>query len=163
MIAINIIHFLERFKTPIENLSNENRFILYKNLYCYAREGNEIVAELLQKEARKNGVPQIEIDNILKNIKFDSDGYIEVYRGINSCNEASGALSSSYTLSKDKAVWFSERFGKEKVVDTISIKVKLEDIIFFDNGREEQEVFIKDEKLNKCYCGGTNNRFSKNR
>lgn len=148
----NYNSFFEKFETPIENLSNEDRFILYKNLYCYAREGNAIIAELLQDEVKKNGVPQIEIDNILRNVKFDSDGCVEVYRGVNSYNEASrGMLGSSYTLSEEKAIWFSERFGQENQIDVTCIGVKLEDIIFFDNGREEQEVFIKDETIKRYY------------
>lgn len=135
--------FLEKFEKPIENLSYEDKMDLYKELYTGSDECNEDIADLLQGEVLKNGVSEREIKNIAENIKFDSNGYVAVFRGINRYNDY--MYGSSYTLSEEKAKWFSTKFGDEE--DVISIRVKLEDIIFYDNSREEQEVFITDEAV----------------
>lgn len=134
-------NFLNEFQVPIGKLNNDDKFILYKNLYTSAKEGNSYIAELLQKEVKKNGVPQVEINNITKNVIFDSNEQVIAYRGINQWNIVTG---SSYTLDKEKAIWFSNRFDEERN-NVIGFKVKLKDIIFYDNERKEQEVFLTDE------------------
>lgn len=73
---------------------------------------------------------------------------VTVYRGINQY----GAVNEcSWTLSKDTAVWFSHRFldkteyeGNSKVY---SMVVDKSDIMFYNNDRNESEVYIPIEKV----------------
>ena len=73
---------------------------------------------------------------------------VTVYRGINQY----GAVNEcSWTLSKDTAVWFSHRFldkaeyeGNSKVY---SMVVDKSDIMFYNNDRNEYEVYIPIDKV----------------
>lgn len=134
--------FLERFETPIENLNNDDKAELYKDLYTNVKYQNITIPNLILSHYEDEGMSSREIKNILDNVEFDDKGEVMVYRGINKYNTIDG---SSYTLSKEKAKWFSTRFDDEENV--ISAKVKLEDIIFYSNNREEQEVFLTDSKV----------------
>lgn len=140
--------FIKDYEKEIKKLSHEDRFFLLKELYISSKEGNWFGAELLQLEVScYGGVPEKEIDNIKKNINFDSAGYLTVYRGLNQNNDIYG---SSYTLDKDRALWFSTRFKekpeKPKIIEMI---VTLNDIIFYSNSRKEQEIFLLDQTIGR--------------
>ncbi|NRT34116.1 transposase [Clostridium beijerinckii] len=134
--------FLEKFEAPIENLSNDDKAELYKDLYTNVKYQNKTIPNLVLSHYELEGMSSREIKNILDNVEFDDTGEVMVYRGINKYNTIDG---SSYTLSEEKAKWFSTRFDDEENV--ISAKVKLEDIIFYSNDRDEQEVFLNDSKV----------------
>ena len=130
--------FIEDYSDEIYELDDFNaEFELYKHLYTSSegwatvRLENEIV-ELVNSGYIPNS------DNIQQLFK-DSDT-ITVYRGINGRNRKGG---HSYTTSREKAEWFANRYkslGDNGYV--IEKTVTADDIIFYDNSRNEQEVFI---------------------
>ena len=58
-----------------------------------------------------------------------------VYRGYNQWEDG-----YSYTIDKDVAIWFAERFGQNGIIK--EILVKKEDVFAFTNSREEKEIII---------------------
>jgi hypothetical protein len=64
---------------------------------------------------------------------------LTVYRGYTPRKNKAGF---SYTLSKDKAIWFANRFGKNGKV--IERTVNKKDIFAYKNDRSEQEIIILD-------------------
>lgn len=137
----NYQEFIEDYTEEIDSLNPEDRFILFKELYITSKFGDEYIADLIQCEVEIYGITVAEIENIKNNIGF-TDGQVMVYRGLNAYNSKIG---SSFTLDKEKAIWFSKRFGGE--LNVIELKVKLNDIIFYDNSREEKEVFLTNEVI----------------
>lgn len=72
---------------------------------------------------------------------------LKVYRGYVVGQNKQGF---SYTLDKEKAIWFSKRFNKSGAIE--ELEVDKEDIFAYTNARNEQEVIIlpkrkKREKL----------------
>lgn len=58
-----------------------------------------------------------------------------VYRGYNQWEDG-----YSYTIDKDIAIWFAERFGQNGIIK--ERLVKKEDVFAFTNSREEKEIII---------------------
>ena len=90
-------------------------------------------------------VPKYMRDIIDETIPTDK---VTVYRGINKYGKVNDC---SWTLSKDTAIWFSHRFvdkaeyeGNSKVY---SMVVDKKDIMFYNNDRNEFEVYIPIEKV----------------
>ena len=52
----------------------------------------------------------------------------------------------SWTLDKEKADWFANRFESERPI-TYKAKVKTDYILAYDNGREEQEILVHSDYL----------------
>lgn len=65
--------------------------------------------------------------------------HLVVYRGFVPKQNKSGY---SYTLSPEKAEWFSKRFGKPGKV--LKREIKKEDVFAYKNDRNEQEIIILD-------------------
>lgn len=131
------MQFLEDNGEDIDNLDWEYRFKLIKDLYTRAKDCTEI-GYFLHDEVRDFFIPKFELENIKTNIKFDINGKITVYRGVNKYNLKNGC---SYTLDKSKAEWFANRYGDGGYV--IEKEITVDDIVFYDNSRKEQEVFLK--------------------
>lgn len=74
---------------------------------------------------------------MMKEKIFKGKKIITVYRGINEYNSKEGC---SYTLDKNVAEWFSKLGGSEGKI--IEREITIEDVIFYYNGRKEQEVFL---------------------
>jgi len=58
-----------------------------------------------------------------------------VYRGYNQWEDG-----YSYTIDKDVAIWFAERFGQNGIIK--ERLVKKEDVFAFTNSRQEKEIII---------------------
>ena len=67
--------------------------------------------------------------------QINAHGYITVYRGFNKYSREDG---NSFTLSKDKAIWFSKRFGDEGYVNKYEIHI--DNVIAFITDRNEAEI-----------------------
>ena len=68
----------------------------------------------------------------------DNKGYITIYRGYNDYSRENG---NSYTLSLDKAIWFSRRFAKESEVCYVKkYKIHITDVLAFITNRNEAEI-----------------------
>lgn len=77
--------------------------------------------------------------------RINIDGFMTVYRGINN-NSLDGDLALSYTISREKAEWFADRFSFEggfDRVDVISKDINVDDILLYTNDRDEQEVILR--------------------
>ena len=70
----------------------------------------------------------------------DKNGYIKVYRGYHSNR---GQRGISWTLSLDKAEWFANRFQQDNPI-VVEALVHIDNIVFYTNNRNEQEVVIED-------------------
>lgn len=68
--------------------------------------------------------------------QMDKKGYITIYRGFNDYSREDG---NSYTLSKEKAIWFSKRFSKD-VCYVNKYKIHITDVIAFITNRSEAEI-----------------------
>lgn len=129
------VNFINDYVEDIyDNLDDNERFQLLKELYTGAKDC-QYIGELLIEEANDNGVPIKEKENIAN--AFDNKEKIIAYRGVNEYNLKDG---SSYTLDKSIAEWFADRFGEGGYV--IDKEITQDDVIFYNNDREEREVFI---------------------
>lgn len=74
---------------------------------------------------------------------YDSlDDNVTLYRGVSKGREPFGL---SYTTSKEKAIWFQERFSVSGSF-LIALKVKKEDCICYINERDEREIILDTKK-----------------
>lgn len=122
----------------IEKLTYEDKFDLFKELYCAAKDCIEI-GLLIQGLVKNNKIPKDELENIKKKFKPVA------YRGYNELNLEDGC---SYTLDFETAKWFAKRFEVlDKKGYVIKIDLDLDDIIFYND--HESEVFIRKDKLSK--------------
>lgn len=105
-----------------------------ENLYEYG----ELLTLLL--DVLKNRFPENErFDKDVPLIE-DEDGLITLYRGYNAQHNAQGE-GYSYTTSKKRAVWFSQRYALNNTLSFVrEIKVRRSDIAFTTNRRNEFEV-----------------------
>lgn len=70
-------------------------------------------------------------------LNFDSNGELEIYRGVNKNGDHYGL---SFTTDREQARWFSSRLCKLKEGYVRELTVTKEDIIFTTNRRGEEEV-----------------------
>lgn len=130
--------FIDDYEEKIFNeLEYEDRFMLLKDLYTGAKDCVGI-GYILQEEVRDYGdnIPKKEVENIKK--AFNGKEKIKAYRGINKYNLKDGC---SYTLDKSKAEWFANRYDDGGYV--IEKEITIDDVIFYYDGRKEQEVYLK--------------------
>ena len=66
---------------------------------------------------------------------------VTVYRGVRKC----GKMGISWTLSKDKAIWFAQRYNKDEGI-VYKAKIKSKDILYYIDSNE-QEVIVDPKKL----------------
>jgi hypothetical protein len=67
--------------------------------------------------------------------QLDNEGYMTIYRGYNEYSREDG---NSYTLSKDKAIWFANRFSDNGYVN--KYKIHIYDVLAFITNRGEAEI-----------------------
>lgn len=133
--------FIEDYLDEIYEMDDTNaEFELYKRLYIASkgwatvRLENELI-ELFDSAC----MPNSEYKNIQQ--LFNDSDTITVYRGINGRNRKNG---HSYTTSKEKAEWFANRYKSLNDIGYVIEKtVTIDDIVFYDNSRNEQEVFVR--------------------
>ena len=75
--------------------------------------------------------------------QIDNKGYITIYRGYNDYSRDKG---NSYTLSKEKAIWFSRRFSKD-VCYVNKYKIHIRHILAFITNRNEAEIVALPEDV----------------
>lgn len=66
---------------------------------------------------------------------------VTIYRGVRKC----GKMGISWTLSKDKAIWFAQRYNKDEGI-VYKAKIKSKDILYYIDSNE-QEVIVDPKKL----------------
>jgi len=163
----------ERYKQKLNALeiarkeSNWER-VIYIHERPYRWEALECVSTFLEKERLAQMFADVWIDseNIwqhqevigdlinqvkdteLKDCLMSEDDYlryqllpktVEVYRGCLDHNQQ----GLSWTLDKEKAIWFAQRFQREGITPMVlSGRVNKSDILFYTDGRSESEVVV---------------------
>lgn len=141
--SYSIDRFLDDYYSTIfEEMTYDYQFKLLMYLYTLNATPN-IKCEF--NDLIKNSdyyVPKYMQQIINENIPTDK---VTVYRGINKYGTVN---ECSWTLNKDTAVWFSNRFseyeGNSKVY---SMVIDKKDIMFYNNDRKEFEVYIPIDKV----------------
>ncbi len=87
---------------------------------------------VIDKQLKKRLVKQI-----------DKDGYITIYRGYNSTSRENG---NSYTLSRDVAIWFANRF-KTNVRYVNTYRIHIDNVLAFITKRKEAEIVALPEDV----------------
>lgn len=134
--------FIDLYEEDIEHLSKDDKYYFYKYMYITCDEV-DYVLRLFLNHVNKYGIPQDEQDNTIKNIGVNE---VTIYRGISKYNNPYG---HSWTLNKKKAEMFANRtfgFGdadKNNNGKILKRVITYKDVIFYDNSRFEEEVFIK--------------------
>lgn len=79
----------------------------------------------------------------VEEIETEND-FIEIYRGQTyASTDMANALS--WTLSEETAEWFANRFNSNGII--YKAKVKIKDILMYNNDRSEEEVLVKYENI----------------
>lgn len=107
---------------------------VYQNMIIW----NEIFGNEKRREALLK-LPEVHGKNNILSAS-DSNGYIKVYRGYHSNR---GQKGISWTLSLEQAEWFANRFQQDDPI-IVEALVHMDDIVFYTNNRNEQEVVIND-------------------
>ncbi|MFA5259039.1 MAG: hypothetical protein WC402_03100 [Candidatus Pacearchaeota archaeon] len=103
------------------------------------QEGMGILLKLFDKSKKELLMTKEELD------KFNSlPQVIIIYRGLQDKKAKIRALS--WTLSKDKAMWFASRWKNKNNV--YQADINKEDVFMYTNDRNEDEVVINPTKLN---------------
>lgn len=75
--------------------------------------------------------------------QIDTDGYVTVYRGFNKYSREDG---NSFTLSKDVAIYFSNRWGKNEGYVN-KYKVHIKNVVAFITDRNEAEIIVDPDNI----------------
>lgn len=123
--------FLFDFLEDIELLKPREVFELYKDLYTATDYAPDLAEE-------------IQYISSFYNIQDDVDiiGTVKAYRGVNKYNSDDGY---SYTLNREIAEWFANRYDSNGYIKEVEITKN--DVIFYNNDRSEEEVFLKKSSL----------------
>ena len=117
----------EQYWTILRSIWTDHEFpSVEKNLWLSMFEAtNKSKRKLMTGEERRslNRLPKV----------------VDIYRGYD--GKHGSPLGLSWTLSKDKAIWFADRFGGEEPI-VASATCKQESIIALFKGRKEEEVII---------------------
>ena len=101
---------------------------------------DEMYIEFLEETATEEAK---DIQELLANVG-DKDT-LTIYRGETE-QSTPYEQALSWTLDKEKADWFANRFESERPI-TYKAKVKTDYILAYDNGREEQEILVHSDYL----------------
>lgn len=94
------------------------------------------VLSIIKKADKKHFMDKKEF-KIYENL----DEELVIYRG---CKTKKGVKACSWSLSKEKAEWFANRFGKGFVFEA---KIKKENVIAYKNDRSEKEIVADYTKI----------------
>ncbi|MSU01380.1 hypothetical protein [Tissierella pigra] len=148
------LQLLNLYKHNMVLIKPEELFEIFSDVYTLSEFGfNEFNKEdfLLLFSMNTN-------NDYKSNIEKDGNGYVTIYRGE---GEQSSPLDEAYswTLDKDKAEWFANRYDTEEVCRVYQAKVHIDNIkaYFEDRGEEEVIVFPEDVVdvqviLEKSWC-----------
>lgn len=135
------VRLLDLYKHNKISITRKELFEVFVEIYTYSEFGfNEFdrsdISLLLSLSS----------DNDYKaKINKDDGGYVTIYRGE---GELSSPLNEAYswTLDKDKAEWFANRFDTENIGIVYQARVHIDNIkaYFEDRGEEEVIVFPED-------------------
>lgn len=145
MTIINDVFKVDYFLNNYENIPNDQKEKILDDIYT-SREYvlNAIDVDLIKQTFNGYRVQEMISDHNI------TDDYINIYRG-QTIESTPLQKSLSWTLSKDTAKWFANRFNSNGVV--YQGKVHIKNILMYTNDRSENEVLVdfKDIlELKKC-------------
>lgn len=137
------IKYLSKFKNYIkkEDMLDLALEVYYTSEYGFNAFDKDILNDIIFKEKLS--------DEDIKSIteKYDvKDGYVSVYRGeqnLSTPNEQ----AYSWTLDKETAIYFANRFKESTSSVIYEAKVKLDDVHAYITGRSEEEVIVQHRNL----------------
>lgn len=123
---------LTLFKYSCEYMSESD----FEDILCYSWQSSEF-------PSRDVNVTKQEYIEWFKKLNYKSafPEIVTIYRGVREC----GKMGISWTLSEDKAVWFAQRYNKDKGI-VYQAKIKNKDILYYIDS-SEQEVIVDPKKL----------------
>ncbi|MBC3797153.1 hypothetical protein [Acetobacterium tundrae] len=143
----------EYFKNVYDEIPQEQRLHIqlesiythypfdFTEFYIYLKKTlDEETPEQFKKRFKAN-------QKLLKGF-LDKDNFLTVYRGVGERNLGE-EYAISYTADRKMAEWFANRFkfNENDYAEVFETKVHLNDVLFYTNCREEQEIIVKPECL----------------
>jgi hypothetical protein len=130
-----IDYFLRLYK----EIDKEKLWEVFQMLYTHANYGFEMFSNEVLEEVFTYADNQSSIATLQGQGAVDTDGYLTIYRGE---GKRSTPLENAYswTLSKSIANRFANHFEKGRIYQA---KVKVENIISYENEREEEEILVR--------------------
>jgi len=117
----------EQYWTILKSIWIDTEFpMIEKSLWL-----SMFTAQIKQKRKLMNGAERRVVQSLPK--------IVSIYRGYNGSRQ--GTLGLSWTLSKDKALWFANRFGEDDPF-LATAACKRTSIIAYFHSRGEQEIII---------------------
>lgn len=152
---ILINHMKQKIKeaTSVEQifmyLRSQYRLTLFKytNIYMSKEDFEKTLIQswvMCENPSDDVNVTQAEKLRWFKKLNYISDlsGIVTIYRGVENEKWKKGL---SWTLNKNKAIWFATRFSDEGIVYTAQINSS--DILYYTSDRGEEEVIVDPKKL----------------
>lgn len=135
---------IQAYKDIFSYLPKEIKYETFFDVYTQSEYNfNKLTIDILE------GIKKLRPSSVSEELhKFaDDKGFITIYRG--ECTKSAPIKKAlSWTLNKDRALWFSRRFLFDDNIGYIhSAKVKPDNIIGFYNGREEEEIVVRHKYL----------------
>lgn len=136
------IQLLDLYEHSKVEIGSGELFDVFTDAYMSSESGfNEFSREDMSL------IMSLNTDNSYKNnINADDNGYVTIYRGE---GELSTPLDKAYswTLDKEKAEWFANRFDPEGIGIIYQAKVNIGNINAYFKSRDEEEVIIFPEDV----------------
>lgn len=122
-------------------------FFKYVNQYLSDEDFKDMLLYswiMVEKPSNDANVTQSEILKWFRQLNYVSNlsGVVEIYRGV---TDESGRNGISWTLNKEKAEWFANRFKENGIV--YRAKVKASNILYYIDDRDEDEIIVDPKKL----------------
>ena len=146
--AIRKVDVINAYKDVFQFLPDEIKYEAFFDVYTRAEYRFTAFTIKILEAVRK-----LRPDSVIQELgKFaDDKGFITIYRG--ECTKSTPVQKAlSWTLDKEKAVWFAKRFlclasDIEKIGYVYTAKVNLKNIIGYYDGRKESEVVVRYKHL----------------
>lgn len=132
----------EFLNANISNIDKNKLFDMVINLYIHCDYGFNILNRDVIKTISESRTEK-HYEKLRKKLSKYPDE-ITIYRGEGEFSTENGY---SYSLNINIACFFASRFSGSKKGRIIKGKIKKEDIIWYDNNRDEEEVIVNPEKI----------------
>lgn len=143
----------EYFKTVYDEIPQEQRLhiqfeCIYTHYPFHLEEFYQYIKRTLDEETPEQYKKRWTSYRDLFLDQLNEWNELLVYRGIGE-NSLEEDCAISYTVDKEKAEWFANRFkfNEDTYGEVFERRVNVSDILFYTNCREEQEIIIKPDCL----------------
>jgi len=130
---------IQAYKIIFDHTPDALKYDLFINAYCSAEYGfDAFTGKIINKIQQLKPKDLIEL---LKS-KADTDGNLTLYRG-ESSKSSNVKRALSWTLDRDKAIWFAKRFNFSGEGYVYNAKTNISHVIAYINDRSEEEILVK--------------------